>query len=249
MTDTGSIPNTSAPNDLTVGGAAGSAFMLAPRSVPLGFFERGPNPVEWLPQIDGGGEGREPRFEFRGPRGIGRMRTHHRGPQQETPRGSRIGRLHECHGQAGVGPDVEHRFKVGEHHHGLGLALGQQRTADLPAVEMAVERGTVENLLGTRHLDRCRAVEFEGATKAIHHEVAAELASNGGLAGFWTFPIESVSQSEGGFESVHQSVVVMPHWIVTPDAQGCWQVVMQITAGSLATELATATGHKLRTGA
>ena len=75
------------------------------------------------------------------------------------------------------------------------------------------------------------------------------VASNGGLAGFWTFPIESVSQSEGGFESVHQSVVVMPHWIVTPDAQGCWQVVMQITAGSLATELATATGHKLRTGA
>ena len=85
--------------------------------------------------------------------------------------------------------------------------------------------------------------------KLLYTRKEAAVASNGGLAGFWTFPIESVSQSEGGFESVHQSVVVMPHWIVTPDAQGCWQVVMQITAGSLATELATSTGHKLGTGA
>jgi hypothetical protein len=45
--------------------------------------------------------------------------------------------------------------------------------------------------------------------------------------GIWTFPIESVSQSESGFELVHQSVVVMPHWHVTPDADGTWRVVMQ----------------------
>ena len=30
----------------------------------------------------------------------------------------------------------------------------------------------------------------------------------------WTFPIETVSQSEGGFELVHQSVVVHPHWYI-----------------------------------
>ncbi len=34
---------------------------------------------------------------------------------------------------------------------------------------------------------------------------------------FWTFPIETVSQSEGGFELVHQSVAVMPHWLVEAD--------------------------------
>jgi alpha-amylase len=45
---------------------------------------------------------------------------------------------------------------------------------------------------------------------------------------FWTFPIETVSQSEGGFELVHQSVVVMPHWIVTPDANGRWAVSMTL---------------------
>ena len=35
----------------------------------------------------------------------------------------------------------------------------------------------------------------------------------------WTFPIETVSQSEAGFELVHQSVVVQPHWFVEADAR------------------------------
>lgn len=46
---------------------------------------------------------------------------------------------------------------------------------------------------------------------------------------FWTFPIESVSQSEGGFELVHQSVVVMPHWLVEADKEGRWSVTMQMS--------------------
>ncbi|MGA2616981.1 MAG: alpha-amylase/4-alpha-glucanotransferase domain-containing protein [Thermoguttaceae bacterium] len=45
---------------------------------------------------------------------------------------------------------------------------------------------------------------------------------------FWTFPIETVSQSEGGFELVHQSTVVQPHWLVTPDRDGRWTVLMQL---------------------
>jgi alpha-amylase len=47
---------------------------------------------------------------------------------------------------------------------------------------------------------------------------------------FWTFPIESVSQSEGGFEAVHQSVVVQPHWFVQPNEQGQWSVNIRLTA-------------------
>jgi alpha-amylase len=46
---------------------------------------------------------------------------------------------------------------------------------------------------------------------------------------FWTFPIETVSQSEGGFELVHQSVVVMPHWLVQADKEGRWSVTMQMS--------------------
>jgi len=41
--------------------------------------------------------------------------------------------------------------------------------------------------------------------------------------------VQSVSQSEGGFELVHQSVVVMPHWIVTPDAEGTWKVALRLS--------------------
>ncbi|MEX0710753.1 MAG: alpha-amylase/4-alpha-glucanotransferase domain-containing protein [Pirellulales bacterium] len=46
--------------------------------------------------------------------------------------------------------------------------------------------------------------------------------------GLWTFPVETVSQSEGGFELVHQSVVVLPHWLVQPDDQGRWSVTMNL---------------------
>lgn len=44
----------------------------------------------------------------------------------------------------------------------------------------------------------------------------------------WTFPIETVSQSEAGFEAVHQSVAVLPHWIVEADANGRWSVTMNL---------------------
>lgn len=47
-------------------------------------------------------------------------------------------------------------------------------------------------------------------------------------ANFWTFPIETVSQSEGGFELVHQSVCVMPHWLIQGDSDGKWSVQMEI---------------------
>jgi 4-alpha-glucanotransferase len=43
-------------------------------------------------------------------------------------------------------------------------------------------------------------------------------------AGIWAFPIQTVSQSEGGFELVHQSTAVLPHWLVEPDSQGRWEV-------------------------
>ncbi len=46
---------------------------------------------------------------------------------------------------------------------------------------------------------------------------------------FWAFPIETVSQSEGGFELVHQSVAVLPHWLVEGDKDGRWSVTMQMS--------------------
>jgi len=46
--------------------------------------------------------------------------------------------------------------------------------------------------------------------------------------GLWTYPIETVSQSEGGFELVHQSVAVLPHWYVQGDAEGRFSVAIHL---------------------
>lgn len=46
---------------------------------------------------------------------------------------------------------------------------------------------------------------------------------------FWTYPVETVSQSEGGFELVHQSVAVHPHWYIEADAGGAWSVVLRLS--------------------
>ena len=55
-------------------------------------------------------------------------------------------------------------------------------------------------------------------------------------AQFWTFPIETISQSEGGFEAVHQSCVVMPHWEFTAPADGRWQTTLRLTIDSSASQ-------------
>jgi len=52
----------------------------------------------------------------------------------------------------------------------------------------------------------------------------------------WAFPVETVSQSEGGFELVHQSVVVMPHWFAQADEQGRWSVTMRLELDAVRAE-------------
>ena len=43
-------------------------------------------------------------------------------------------------------------------------------------------------------------------------------------AELWRFPIETVSQSEGGFERAYQSSVIFPHWGVPLKPEGVWRV-------------------------
>lgn len=52
----------------------------------------------------------------------------------------------------------------------------------------------------------------------------------------WTYPVETVSQSEGGFELVHQAVAVIPHWNVQADDQGRWSVSMRLVLDTSAAE-------------
>lgn len=46
--------------------------------------------------------------------------------------------------------------------------------------------------------------------------------------GFWTYPVETVSQSEAGFELVHQAVVVQPHWLIRGDHEGKWTATISM---------------------
>lgn len=42
------------------------------------------------------------------------------------------------------------------------------------------------------------------------------------ITDFWTLPVETVSNSEGGYELVHQSVCVIPHWYIRAENDGEW---------------------------
>lgn len=56
-------------------------------------------------------------------------------------------------------------------------------------------------------------------------DVALEFDQTGGI---FAYPVQTVSQSESGFELVHQSVAVEPHWQIKGDAEGRWAVRMKL---------------------
>ncbi|MFO0914305.1 MAG: alpha-amylase/4-alpha-glucanotransferase domain-containing protein [Pirellulales bacterium] len=88
-------------------------------------------------------------------------------------------------------------------------------------------QGDPQNRLG--QLGKCLSIEdgFDLGLADQWQGIRLQLSANR-PTGFWTFPIETVSQSEGGFELVHQSVVVHPHWLVQADAEGRWSVTMKL---------------------
>lgn len=77
--------------------------------------------------------------------------------------------------------------------------------------------GTQLNLNGTQHLGMID--QWLGIDVLVGIDRPANL---------WAFPVETVSQSEAGFELVHQSICVMPHWLVQGDSEGKWSTQMQI---------------------
>lgn len=100
---------------------------------------------------------------------------------------------------AGMPSGADDRFFYNAHGHRLG------------------QLGTRLNLSNERHLGMID--QWQGLDVFI---------SLNRPASFWTFPIETVSQSEAGFELVHQSVCVMPHWLIQGDADGKWSVQMEV---------------------
>ena len=64
-------------------------------------------------------------------------------------------------------------------------------------------------------------------------DVAIEMSQP---AGIWTFPIQTISQSEGGFELVHQSSAVVPHWEFLAAKDGRWSVRLQLSIDTSAAQ-------------
>lgn len=55
-------------------------------------------------------------------------------------------------------------------------------------------------------------------------------------AEFWTFPIQTISQSEAGFELVHQSSAVVPRWEFLAPENGEWSVEIKLCVDTSAAQ-------------
>ncbi len=97
--------------------------------------------------------------------------------------------------------------------------------------------GQLQTVQSLSHMDRIGLVD-----EWLGVDVSLDLSQQ---ASIWTFPIQTVSQSEGGFELVHQSSVVMPHWEFVADETGRWSVTIRLsvdTSVAQARQLATGVG-------
>jgi len=102
--------------------------------------------------------------------------------------------------------------------------------------------GTLDTLLNLPAADRISLVD-----EWLGIDVGIESSKTGG---FWTMPIETISQSEGGFEAVHQSVCVLPHWEFVMPENGPWVVDLRLiidTSVATARQLASAAPRALVT--
>ena len=49
----------------------------------------------------------------------------------------------------------------------------------------------------------------------------------------WRFPIETISQSEGGFERVYQSAVIFPNWDIKLNPGMVWAADFRLTVSDV----------------
>jgi len=96
-----------------------------------------------------------------------------------------------------------------------------------------VRRGTLDTALDLPVTDRVGVCdEWLGLDAAL--ELSAPTA--GGCGGIWTHPVETVSGSESGFESVFQSCAIVPHWEFLAPADGRWAVDLTLTCDASAAQ-------------
>ena len=81
--------------------------------------------------------------------------------------------------------------------------------------------GTLDAVMDLAPADRLGLVdEWQGL------DISLEWSQPGGV---WSFPIETISRSESGFELLHQSVAVVPHWQLMAPSGRPWTVDLRLT--------------------
>jgi alpha-amylase len=96
--------------------------------------------------------------------------------------------------------------------------------------------GPLESVLDLKQVERLGLVdEWLGLDVALETSIPTDI---------WTFPIQTVSQSEGGVELVHQASAVIPNWNFVVPADGRFSVRLTLstdTSAAQARELTKAT--------
>ena len=88
--------------------------------------------------------------------------------------------------------------------------------------------GQLESVLALSQMDRIGLIdEWLGVDISLEPSVPTDV---------WTFPIQTVSQSEGGFELVHQSSAVVPHWEFISPTDGRFSVSLTLTTDTSAAQ-------------
>ena len=149
-----------------------------------------------------------------------------------TLAGDRGGSLRVTYELDGLPPNVPIHFGV--EFQFAGLAAGQPDRYFYDA--RGTQLGPLETVQTLSAADRIGLIdEWLGLDAAVDVSRPADI---------WTFPIQTVSLSEGGFELVHQSTCVIPHWEFVTSDDGSWSV--EVTLGI---DTSVAQARKLREAA
>jgi len=73
------------------------------------------------------------------------------------------------------------------------------------------------------NLDKCESISLTDQWLGLSAKLTWDQPGT-----LWTCPVGTVNGSEGGFELVHQSVKVVPNWLIRGDLNGRWVVRMEL---------------------
>ena len=137
---------------------------------------------------------------------------------------SASGHLHARYELAGMPPEQELWFAVEFNLAGMSTVAEDAYYYDAAGRQL----GSLDSVQSLASVERIGATD-----ERIGLDVALEASQP---ATVWTFPIQTVSQSQRGTEFRSQSCCVIPHWRVVPHVDGRWQVSLTLSIDTAAAQ-------------